>query len=175
MGGLEHPPPSPQPLCDRVNGLTRPLAKPLRDRDNLFVRPLERPQEEFIKATKPSHVQKFGLGHLEYECGDTEADEFRQHQNRNCRNPLAVRQEPEFEEFERQQENERNDENHKGCLRRQTIDQPDERRLDPSPRYSGDNAPDERRKAVPPPCLDKSQAPKHVPVRTRETCNVTTH
>ncbi|HWS67950.1 MAG TPA: hypothetical protein VN325_34700 [Steroidobacteraceae bacterium] len=116
---------------------------------------MARPQEEFIKAPKPGHLQKLVLGHLEYECGDTEADEFRQHQNRNRRNPLAVREEPEFKEFERQQDNERNDENDEGCLRRQTIDQPDKRRLDPPPRDNGDNAPDDRRKAVPQPCLEE--------------------
>src|SRR5258708_28912140 len=169
MAGLKQAPPSPQPSCDRIDGLTRPLAKPLRDRHDLFVCPVACPQEEFINAPKPSHLQKFIPGRLEYEGGDTEANELRQHQNRNRRNPLAVRQEPEFKEFERQQENERNDENHKGCLRRQTIDQPDKRRLDPSPRDNGDEAPDDWRKAVPQPCLEEEQQGKNDPERTRQT------
>src|SRR6266852_7699147 len=173
MAGLKQPPPSPQPLRDRIDGLPRPLAKPLRDRRDLLVRPLARPLEEFIKAPKPGHLQKLVLGRLEYERGDAEADELCQHQNRNRRNPLAVGQEPEFKEFERQQEDEGNDENHEGCLRRQAIDQPDERRPDPSPRDDGDDAPDDWRKAVPQPCLEEEQQGKNDPERTRKTFHVT--
>src|SRR5260370_19166799 len=111
MAGLKQAPPSPQPSCDRIDGLTRPLAKPLRDRHDLFVCPVACPQEELINAPKPSHLQKFIPGRLEYECGDNEANELRQHQNLNRPNPPAVRRDTKFKDFERQQENESKPEN----------------------------------------------------------------
>jgi hypothetical protein len=87
-----------------------PFAQPAHHRVDLLVRPLAQPDEEFVDPPKPGHLQQLVPGHLEDEGGDAQAQKLCQHQHEDGADPLLLDDQPDLEEFERQQHDERHDE-----------------------------------------------------------------
>src|SRR5580704_4570625 len=111
--------------------------------------PTAQPDEERVKPPEPGEFQQLVFGYLEDECGDAEPQELRYDQHDNGAEPIALGEEPEFQDLERQQREKWNDEDDERRRGRQTIDEAHQGRLDETPWNDADDAGDDWCKPIP--------------------------
>ena len=142
------------PICFGAEDAEQSLDPPL-DRVDQLVRPVEPRQHVLVEPAEPGQLQQLGLGHLEHEGGDGDADELGQHQDDAGGDPLLVRQQPEAEQLERKQHAKRHDEHDQRGGRRQLANGAGEPGLDRPQRDARDDPGDDRLEMVPQPRLDQ--------------------
>src|SRR5262249_44813250 len=123
------------------------------DRIDERVRPCEPGEYPLIEPPEPGKLQKLRLGQIEDESGDAETEQLRKDEHGRRRDPFAFRQQPEFEELQRQQEDERHREDDQGRGRREVADRVRDPLLEPLKWNARDDPGDERRKVLPQPSL----------------------
>ena len=89
----------------------------------MLVRPAAQPDEPVVHAAEPRHLQQLVARDVEHEGGDAEAEQLGEDQHDDGRQPLALGEQIDFEEFQRQQDDEGNDEDDQRRPGRQVFDQ----------------------------------------------------
>jgi hypothetical protein len=136
------------------------------------MRPGDAAHDPLVEAAKPFQLQQLRPCQIENEGGDAEAHHLGQREHPDGAEPVAVRQHPQTEDFQRQQQQDRHDKDHERRRRRQALDPGRKPRLDRAQGNARHGPSDDRREVVPQPRLEQEDEGEQNPERAEKAAHI---